>query len=105
MDSPHSQTAAQPRSAADNTAHPADTSSLFENDETPTWKKTAGRFMKSWKRTKRVTNTDGTANMNIVSAGAGVTPVPDAVNNSNPGNNDTAPSASSSPSHHDAGDI
>ncbi|EEA18782.1 hypothetical protein EYB25_008882 [Talaromyces marneffei] len=97
MDSPHSQTAAQPRSAADNTAHPADTSSLFENDETPTWKKTAGRFMKSWKRTKRVTNTDGTANMNIVSAGAGVTPVPDAVNNSNPGNNDTAPSASSSP--------
>ncbi|KAF3390698.1 hypothetical protein DPV78_011308 [Talaromyces pinophilus] len=101
MESPHSQTAAQPRSVADYTAHPSDTSSFFEHDETKTWKDRAGRFVKPWKRTKRVANTDVTANVDMDTAGAGplgVT-VPDSVhNNNNHNDNETAPSASSSSS-------
>jgi hypothetical protein len=101
MESPHSQTAAQPRSVADYTAHPSDTSSFFEHDETKTWKDRAGRFVKPWKRTKRVANTDVTANVDMDTAGAGPLGVtaPDSVhNNNNHNDNETAPSASSSSS-------
>ncbi|KUL86806.1 hypothetical protein ZTR_04824 [Talaromyces verruculosus] len=100
MESPHSQTAAQPRSVADDTAHPSDTSSFFEHDETKTWKDRAGRFVKPWKRTKRVANTDITANVDMDMAGAGPSGVtaPDVVRNNNRNDNETAPSASSSSS-------
>lgn len=103
MESPHLQTAAQPRPVADDTAHLSDTSSFFEHDEPVTWKERAGRFVKPWKRTKRVTNPEITANMNMGMnmdmAGAGpseVTSVPDD-RNSNRNNNETAPSGSSRP--------
>jgi hypothetical protein len=96
MEFPHSQTAAQPRSVADNTAHPSDTSSFFEHDETPTWKEKAGRFVKPWKRTKRVRSTD-TLNMDMDTVGAGPSSevtAPDAVHN-NHNDNEIALSASS----------
>lgn len=100
MEPPHSQTAAQPRSVAGNT-HPSDTSSFFEHDETPTWKEKAGRFLKPWKRAKRATNSETTANMNMgmdtPGAGpSGVTSVPD-VGSHNDHDNETAPSSLSRP--------
>lgn len=100
MEPPHSQTTAQPRSIADDTAHPSDASSFFEHDGTPTWKEKAGRFVKPWKRTKRVTNSDNTVNMNMDTAGAGHSGVtaPDAVHNNSRNDNETTPSASASSS-------
>lgn len=100
MESPHSQTAAQPRSVADDTAHPSDTPSSFVHDETRTWKDRAGRFVKPWKRTKRVANTDITANVDMDTTGAGTSgvTVPDVVRNNNRNDNETVPSASSSSS-------
>ncbi|EED12635.1 conserved hypothetical protein [Talaromyces stipitatus ATCC 10500] len=91
MATPQSQIAAQPRSANDD----ADTSSFFEDDERPTWRKKAGRFVKVLKRTKNQARRTDATDMTMSVGGSppsGVPSAPDVGDN----NNDGAPSASSS---------
>lgn len=98
MESHHPQTAVPFGSAANDAPHPTDASSFFEDDEAPTWKEKARRFVKPWKRTERVTKSNTTANMYMDTARPSGVTAPGAVHGNNHTGNETAPSASSSSS-------